>query len=233
MDDIRTALGTSVKMTVFRKLKTMGYRSSYSHAGKYYTTNDIAQFNETGLWSYNRVHFSIDGTLVKTLYRLVETSPQGYFASELQDLLKVRIHDPLFKLYLQKKIRRHQIGSAFLYLSISHGTKQLAERQQLIKASVESQLLHLPAYDSPGVRQSLSLFLSLLNEKQRRLFVGFESMKIGRGGDKIISKITGIDVRTISMGRQQLLSHNITPDRIREQGAGRPSLKKNRNSEDN
>ncbi len=232
MSEIQTALGTSVKMTALRKLRTMGYRSSYSHAGKYYTIDEIAQFNEHGLWTYNRVHFSTDGTLVETLYRLIEGSTKGYFASELQDLLKVRIHDPLFKLYSQKRVDRRQIGSAFLYLSTSHGTKQFAERKQLVESTVESKLLHLPAYDSPAVRQSFLFFLSLLNEKQRRLFVGFESMKIGRGGDKVISKITGMDVRTISKGRQQLLSHNITPDRIREPGAGRPSLKKNRNFED-
>jgi len=35
--DLKHALGTSVDVTVFRKLKPLGYLSSYSHRGRYYT----------------------------------------------------------------------------------------------------------------------------------------------------------------------------------------------------
>ncbi len=68
--------------------------------------------------------------------------------------------------------------------------------------------------------------MSILNEKQRRLYVGFESIKLGRGGDKKISIISDMDVKTISKGRKELLSNDITFERIREEGAGRPSIKK-------
>ena len=34
---LKDALGTTGTMTVFRKLKALGYLSSYSHRGKYYT----------------------------------------------------------------------------------------------------------------------------------------------------------------------------------------------------
>ena len=37
LPEMMDALGTSAKMTVFRKLRSLEYRSSYSHAGKYYT----------------------------------------------------------------------------------------------------------------------------------------------------------------------------------------------------
>src|SRR5207249_10033445 len=39
------ALGTSATMTVFRKLKALGYRTSYSHRGKYYTLSGILRFD--------------------------------------------------------------------------------------------------------------------------------------------------------------------------------------------
>ena len=66
-DIITEALGTPVKMTVFRKMKTLSYRSSYSHAGRYYTIDEIARYDEYGLWSFNRIHFSTNGSLINTL----------------------------------------------------------------------------------------------------------------------------------------------------------------------
>jgi len=41
LPELKQALGTSATMTVFRKLKAVGYRTSYSHRGKYYTLADI------------------------------------------------------------------------------------------------------------------------------------------------------------------------------------------------
>jgi hypothetical protein len=35
LDELKHALGTSVDVTVFRKLKPLGYLSSYSHRGRY------------------------------------------------------------------------------------------------------------------------------------------------------------------------------------------------------
>ena len=37
MPQLKSALGTSVTFTVLRKLAPLGYRSSYSHGGTYYT----------------------------------------------------------------------------------------------------------------------------------------------------------------------------------------------------
>ncbi len=39
--ELKKALGTSATMTVFRKLTDLGYRTSYSHRGKFYTLEDI------------------------------------------------------------------------------------------------------------------------------------------------------------------------------------------------
>jgi len=55
-------------------------------------------------------------------------------------------------------------------------------------------------------------------------------MKLGCGGDLIRSRITGMNVKTIARGRKELLAHDISPDRIRREGAGRPSIKKNRSA---
>ena len=51
LDELKQALGTSIDVTVFRKLKPLGYLTSYSHRGRYYTLREIARFDEKGLWS--------------------------------------------------------------------------------------------------------------------------------------------------------------------------------------
>jgi len=66
MPELKTALGTEVDVTVFRKLKQLSYRTSYAHRGSYYTLDETAQFDEKGLWSFNSVWFSREGTLLAT-----------------------------------------------------------------------------------------------------------------------------------------------------------------------
>ena len=74
--------------------------------------------------------------------------------------------------------------------------------------------------------ECLSLFVQGLNEKQLRLYAGLESIQIGYGGDKAVSEKLGINVKTVAKGREELLTKNIDFARIRNLGAGRPSLKK-------
>ena len=49
MAELKEALGTAVDVTVFRKLKHLAYRTSYSHRGSYYTLDETARFDENGL----------------------------------------------------------------------------------------------------------------------------------------------------------------------------------------
>src|ERR1700716_1042124 len=55
---LKHALGSSSDLTVFRKLKALGYLSSYTHRGRFYTVRTIARFDEHGLWSHEAVWFS-------------------------------------------------------------------------------------------------------------------------------------------------------------------------------
>src|ERR1700691_1666370 len=89
LPDLKQTLGTSVDTTVFRKLKELSYLSSYSHRGRYYTLKGIPQFDAQGLWSCREMWFSRWGNLVTTLEALVSDASQGYFASELQQVLHV------------------------------------------------------------------------------------------------------------------------------------------------
>jgi len=98
LDELKQALGTSVDVTVFRKIKPLDYLTSYSHRGRYYTLRDIARFDEKGLWSHAAVWFSQSGTLLATAESFVNRSPRGYFADELAGALHVDVHDALHQL---------------------------------------------------------------------------------------------------------------------------------------
>ena len=77
LPELKAVLGTEVDLTVFRKLRELAYHSSYSHRGKYYTLEEIARFDERGLWSFRSVYFSQYGTLRRTCERWVGDAEAG------------------------------------------------------------------------------------------------------------------------------------------------------------
>ena len=98
LDALKSALGTRVDMTVFRKLREIPYCSSYSHGGRYYALLENADFDERGLWSVRDVRFSRFGSLVDTSAHFVERSERGLLASELRCELEVDVKAPLLTL---------------------------------------------------------------------------------------------------------------------------------------
>ena len=75
------------------------------------------------------------------------------------------------------------------------------------------------------LHQQINFLVSTLDERQQRLYVGLESQKLGHGGDRQLSLITGLSVDTIAKGRQEL-SHAEASERIRAVGGGRPRVEK-------
>lgn len=222
---VKEIIGTASRMTVFRQLKELGYYSSYSHSGKYYTLGSVPVFDRNGLWSYGGIHFSKHGSLMDTIPVSVKRSEAGYFASELEELLHVFVHNALGKLFTLGRLLREQIGEQYLYLSPVLAQSQfLARKKMLTQGAAES----ITITNSTGeeIIEHLKTFLSVLNEKQRRLYLGLESIRLGRGGDARMASVAGINVKTVSRGRKELLSKEIDLDRVRRKGAGRPPLKK-------
>jgi hypothetical protein len=74
--------------------------------------------------------------------------------------------------------------------------------------------------------QRMNLFLSRLDERQRRWYAGLEAQRLGYGGDRQVARITGLDVKTVRRGRQELdTSLSTCPaGRLRQPGGGRPPV---------
>ena len=74
----------------------------------------------------------------------------------------------------------------------------------------------------------MNLFLSRLNEPQRRWYVGLLSQKQDSPSDRQLSLITGLDEKTIWRGRRELEADlaDMPTDRQRREGGGRPPSEK-------
>ena len=226
MLELKKALGTNSSMTIFRKLKELGYISSCSNSGKYYSLLQIAQFDIRGLWSYKSVLFSIYGTLGETLRVLIEESEKGYSCGELEKLLKVKPNEALLDLIKKKRIYREKVFGMYIYFS---NTSSVRKRQKLLRKDTGEALgldQMKPDILMNELKAAIIIFFSILNEKQRRLYAGLESLKIGRGGDKIISDLLGINIKTVNKGKKELLGNTIKIDTIRDSGGGRKKIQK-------
>jgi len=227
-DQLKAVLDNPARCTIFRKLAEMEYLSSYSHRGKYYTLRSIAKFNALGLWQYRSVWFSRFGNLIDTAEALVHRSETGYTATELKNVLQVDANHSLSQLVRSGRLQRDSFGSAYIYLS---GENQVAQRQRKSrklqsKCSSASLIVVNPDLAAEEAKATILLFCSMLDEQQRRLYAGLESLKLGHGGDVHIASLLGMDPHTVAQGRKDLISGNFSRDRLRQEGGGRLSQEK-------
>jgi hypothetical protein len=217
MPQLKEALGSSVTYTVLRKLSPLGYRSSYSHVGTYYTLDSIAHFDEMGLWSHRDIRFSRQGTLLNTAEALVTASPTGYQVPELEAVVHVAAKDALRQLAQAGRLFRREWQGRYLYCARDRTRRQ--EQWAARQAQQEA---------GDDLQAAKALFYSLLDEQQRRLYAGLESLQRGYGGQQQTAERFGLDVDTVARGERELLSGQLLRGRVRQPGGGRPAVEKKR-----
>ena len=228
MDELKDALGSPVDMTVFRKLRMLPYLASYSHRGGYYALKQSAAFDERGLWSHRGVRFSCFGSLIDTVEAFVLRADSGCLAAELASQLGVEVKQPLLKLVRADRLVRQEVDGLYLYCAAdpSRRREQLLCRRLPTVGERAFAPVRESVADSDQAKAAVVLFMSLLDEQQRRLFAGLESLRLGRGGDRSVAEATGLDPHTIAKGRQELLARDVLVDRRRRPGAGRKHVEK-------
>ena len=134
LDELRKVLGTRSRTTVFRVVRSIGYRTSFSHAGRFYTLADIPTFDARGLWFYRGIGFSEHGTLRATIVVLVDRSSAGLTHEELQADLTLRVHDTLRNLVQDDLLGREQVAEVYVYVSAQRelAAAQLAKRRAAV-----------------------------------------------------------------------------------------------------
>lgn len=141
---LQAEVGRRSRRSVFRDLKRLGYLTSFTHRGRFYTLPDIPRFDRQGLWFHQDVGFSRFGTLKETVAHLVPEAPEGRTHGELRALLRVRVHNTLLDLVRSQAIGREVVEGMgeFVYVSAERGKakQQLARRRQRIGAAEEEAL---------------------------------------------------------------------------------------------
>lgn len=150
------ALETRSRMSVFRRLRGLGYLSSYTHTGRYYTLIEHALFDSLGLWRWRDVGFSRARTLKATITEIVNASPSGWTPRELQERLHTRVHNALSFLVHRSKVKRRTLpagGSIYVSSDRAAGARQFARR-----------LGAPPSAAPPGPAAVIEVLLSLVQE---------------------------------------------------------------------
>lgn len=150
------------RASVFRDLRDLNYLSSYTHAGRYYTLKKIADFDQYGLWYSNGIGFSKNGNLKNTVCSLVEKSKDGKTHSELESILRIRVHNTLLDLVKEETIKRKRWEKIYLYLSSDpeHSKNQFNCRKN--KMNLHKKPVN---FDSQTV---IHVLLEILHSSERR-----------------------------------------------------------------
>lgn len=225
MDELINLLSRS-KPTVNRNLSELEYITSISHSGKFYTMKKNPPVNEHGVWVNNSVSFSSHGTLAQTIKSIVESSDGGYSSVDLKDILNIAPNEKLIALIKSSSLIREKFNGIYIYFTTNKKkrARQLEKRkltsEQFLQVSGTSQRT------SDEMKSYIIIFYCLLNEKQKRIYAGLEALKFGKGGDAFVSRLLGIDLKTVAKGRHELESSDVPEDAIRRSGGGRISVKK-------
>src|SRR5437764_13893040 len=76
--------------------------------------------------------------------------------------------------------------------------------------------------------RQMNVFLSRLDEAQRRWYVALEAERLGPGGGRLLAQVTGLDEETIGRGSGELAAGvaQQPADRVRRPGGGRAPVEK-------
>jgi hypothetical protein len=139
IDDLFKIFGTHSRRTVHRYMQEIDYLTSYSHAGQYYTLQEIAHFDANGLWHFDDIGFSKHGTLLDTIVHVVNESEGGMTNSELREKFNLLVKAALIDLVKKNKLSREKHTNLYVYLSPDqHKAKnQLKKREEKAAYSVD------------------------------------------------------------------------------------------------
>ena len=80
--------------------------------------------------------------------------------------------------------------------------------------------------DEKSLADKLAVMRSRLNERQWRHLLGAEAEAIGWGGIRLVARLTGVSVNTVSKGAKEIRDGVVDDGRVRAPGAGRPSAQR-------
>jgi len=169
-------------ISVRRFLKRLGYFRSYNHNGKWYTLRSTPVFDRDGLWHWEGIGFSRRGALTETIRHLIEKSPSGLYAEELEEKLQHPCDAVLTGLHKAGIVDRVKAGRAFRYMSTETRINQRqraaleASRPVVPPAPLSTQAAVYVLVEFIKQPQLSFEQISAMLREQRRLTVSAESI---------------------------------------------------------
>jgi len=136
MDNLLRTTGSS-RITILRRLKEIGYQTSYDHNGKYFALTEFLNYDKSGLFEHKGIHFFKNGGLQELIIQEINSSEKGYNAEELSSKIKTRVGNQL-RLFTKKgMIVRKKYSEVYIYFSIdeTYQQKQISNRETELKIS--------------------------------------------------------------------------------------------------
>ena len=83
-------------------------------------------------------------------------------------------------------------------------------------------------HPNQALHRQMNAVLARLDEQQRRWIAGLEAIRLGHGGIRTVTQITGLDAKTVSRGWQEVATElqGRPQGRVRLPGGGRPRTEK-------
>ena len=77
-------------------------------------------------------------------------------------------------------------------------------------------------------QEKVRLVFGRLSENERRWVAALFSTAVGHGGEAFVSRVTGLDPKTVRTGKAEVEAElqDCPADRIRREGGGRPPIEK-------
>ena len=119
--------------SVRRFLAEVGYFSSFTHNGSWYTLHSIPRFDGDGLWFFRDIGFSRSGSLTSTLIDLAARSPAGMTAETLGAKLRVRCHSVLVQLCRNGRLQRQKMARSHVYFSVDPSIATVQRRAMTVR----------------------------------------------------------------------------------------------------
>jgi hypothetical protein len=149
-------------MTAWRLLRQVGYCRSYNHNARYFTLAAIPEFDDHGLWAYQDIRFSKWGTLPETMIAIIERSPGGMTAQELEEFLRIRNVKPLLtRLILTGRLWREALDDVFVYLTPEQSRHDQQLRHRRTEITVPPRRAPLPE-----PQQIIALLVEMIRKPQ-------------------------------------------------------------------
>ncbi len=112
--------------------------SSINHNSRFYTLNELVDFDENGLWEKDGIRFSREGTLTGTVVAFVHRSPAGMTGDGIRSALGAATLSSLATLYRKNRVSRKDSKDGYLYLSADPQRRAEQEEEEQRQRQLDS-----------------------------------------------------------------------------------------------